>query len=229
MNISQPIIGPHHLRRAAIFLLLTAGALVLRAQSAPAPMPAPAAPGPSVAGLSQDVQELQRTVNQLSLQVENLTKENERLQQQIPSKQDLNVMIENAIAASRAETDKAISEAKTEVSKDVLADVSQQIKALAEDTDAQLKKLAAAIGDRPVATPVVAVPRTPLPANTQVKIITVQSGDTLAKIMLQYKVSKSDILSANPQVADPNKLYKGQQLAIPLKDGDPTPAAATGN
>lgn len=227
MNHFNSILGPRHLRVGGIFLLLTVGALVLRAQSAPSP--AAVTPSPLLAGMSQDVQELQRTVNQLSMQVDTLTQENERLQQQIPSKQDIQVMIQNAIAESRAETKNDIDQAKTEVSTDILADVSQQIKALAEDTDAQLKKLADAIGERPVAAPAIAVPRTPLPTNTPVKIITVQGGDTLAKIMLQYKVSKSDILSANPQVADPNKLYKGQQLAIPLKDGEPAPSAATGN
>ncbi len=227
MNISKPIMGLRHLRVGGIFLLLTAGVLVLRAQSAPPP--APVATAPSLAGMSQDVQELQRTVSQLSLQVENLTQENERLQQQIPSKQDIQVMIQNAIAESRADTKKDIDQAKADVSKDILADVSQQLKALAEDTDAQLKKLAAAIAEKPVATPVVAIPRAPLPPNTPVKIITVQRGDSLAKLAQQYKVSKSDILSANPQLSDPNKLYEGQQLGIPLKDGVSAQPAVTGN
>jgi LysM repeat protein len=225
MNNLLPFFAPRHLRRAAFALLLATTAPALQAQSAPPP--APVAPTPSVIAMSQDVQELQRTVNQLSLQVEALQQDNERLKTQIPSAQDLKIMMENAIAESRNETTKAIDEANANLSKDILANVAQQMEALAKDTNVQLKKLADAIADKPVA--VVPIKRTPLPPNTQVEKYTVKKGDSLAKIAQLYKVSPNDIMSVNLQIDDPNKLREGQELGIPLKDGASAPPAPTGN
>lgn len=43
----------------------------------------------------------------------------------------------------------------------------------------------------------------------------VQSGDTMWKIALKYKVGVSEIISANPSVSNPNMIYPGQKLNIP--------------
>jgi LysM repeat protein len=226
MNHILPYFRSRPIRWAGFALLLLTAATLLRAQSAPPP--APAAVEPSVAAMSQDVQELQRTVNQLSLQVETLQQDNARLKAQIPSTQDLKNMIDNAIAESRAETSKDITQADADLRKEILANVAQQIKAMGDDTNVQLKKLANAIADKPAA-PAVAVHRDPLPPNTKVEVYTVKRGDSIGKIALLYKVSSSDILSANPQLSDPSKVREGQQLAIPLKDGVTAVPASTGN
>lgn len=44
---------------------------------------------------------------------------------------------------------------------------------------------------------------------------TVVRGDTMWKIAARYQVGTSEIISANPQVINPNLIYPGQQLKIP--------------
>ena len=50
------------------------------------------------------------------------------------------------------------------------------------------------------------------------EIYTVVSGDSLWKIAVKYQVGLSEIIAANPQFADPNLIYPGQKVTIPLKD-----------
>ena len=40
-------------------------------------------------------------------------------------------------------------------------------------------------------------------------------GDTMWKLAVQYQVATSEIIQANPQVADPDLIYPGQILQIP--------------
>ena len=47
---------------------------------------------------------------------------------------------------------------------------------------------------------------------------TVAVGDTMWKLAVKYKVGTSEIIAANPQIADPNLIYPGQVLTIPDKD-----------
>ena len=44
---------------------------------------------------------------------------------------------------------------------------------------------------------------------------TVVKGDTMWKLAVQYEVGTSEIISANPQVTNPNLIYPGQVLTIP--------------
>lgn len=44
---------------------------------------------------------------------------------------------------------------------------------------------------------------------------TVVRGDTMWKLAVKYEVGTSEIISANPQVADPNLIYPGDRLNIP--------------
>ena len=46
----------------------------------------------------------------------------------------------------------------------------------------------------------------------------VVSGDTMWKIALKYEVGLSEIKSANPQISNPDLIYPGQILNIPLTD-----------
>jgi len=213
MNHANPIFGLRRIGWAAMALLSGVGAPSLLAQAA-----ASSTPPSAVAGMSQDVQELQRTVSQLSLRIDTLEAENERLKKQIPSTQDLKTMIENAVAESRAASAKDLSQSVAELRKELSVDETQHLDALTKEFNAQLKKLADAIADKPVAAAPV-IKRTPLPPDTQVKIIKVQRGDNLGKIAQANKVSTSDIINANPQISDFNKLREGQELAIPVKDG----------
>ncbi|MBD5151001.1 MAG: SafA/ExsA family spore coat assembly protein [Oscillibacter sp.] len=44
---------------------------------------------------------------------------------------------------------------------------------------------------------------------------TVVAGDTMWKLAVKYQVGTSEIIAANPQVANPNLIYPGQILNIP--------------
>lgn len=43
----------------------------------------------------------------------------------------------------------------------------------------------------------------------------VVQGDTMWKLAVKYQVGTSEIISANPQIANPNLIYPGQSLNIP--------------
>ena len=47
---------------------------------------------------------------------------------------------------------------------------------------------------------------------------TVAAGDTMWKLAVRYEVGTGEIIQANPQVSDPNRIYPGQVLAIPEVD-----------
>lgn len=47
---------------------------------------------------------------------------------------------------------------------------------------------------------------------------TVAKGDTMWKLAVQYEVGTSEIITANPQVANPNLIYPGESLNIPQLD-----------
>ena len=44
---------------------------------------------------------------------------------------------------------------------------------------------------------------------------TVAAGDTMWKLAVKYQVGTSEIIQANPQVANPDLIYPGQVLSIP--------------
>lgn len=50
------------------------------------------------------------------------------------------------------------------------------------------------------------------------KTHTVVSGDTLWKIAVKYQVGTSEIISANPQINNPDLIYPGQVVTIPTLD-----------
>ena len=56
------------------------------------------------------------------------------------------------------------------------------------------------------------------PAYAQTKTHTVKSGDTMWKIAVKYQVGISEIISANPQIKNPNLIYPGQKINIPNID-----------
>ncbi|MCA1053781.1 SafA/ExsA family spore coat assembly protein [Rossellomorea aquimaris] len=47
---------------------------------------------------------------------------------------------------------------------------------------------------------------------------TVKSGDTMWKIAVKYQVGVSELISANPQLGNPDLIYPGQSIAIPGVD-----------
>lgn len=51
---------------------------------------------------------------------------------------------------------------------------------------------------------------------------TVVSGDCMWKIAVKYQVGVSEIINANPQIANPDLIYPGQKLTVPLTDNTVT-------
>lgn len=47
---------------------------------------------------------------------------------------------------------------------------------------------------------------------------TVVPGDTLWKIAVKYQIGLSEIISANPQIKDPDLIYPGQKITVPNID-----------
>ncbi|MBM7556351.1 LysM peptidoglycan-binding domain-containing protein [Halanaerobacter jeridensis] len=47
---------------------------------------------------------------------------------------------------------------------------------------------------------------------------TVQPGDTLNKIAQKYEVAVDDLLAANPQIENPNFIFVGQVICIPIEE-----------
>ena len=45
---------------------------------------------------------------------------------------------------------------------------------------------------------------------------TVRSGDTLGEIAAKNGVSLKELLAANPQIKNPNLIYPGQKIRIPM-------------
>ena len=59
--------------------------------------------------------------------------------------------------------------------------------------------------------------------------VTVQHGDTLSAIATRSGVSLSSLIAANPQIANPNRIYPGDVISVPGGMGRaPTPTSATG-
>lgn len=75
-------------------------------------------------------------------------------------------------------------------------------------------------------TPVPATPSdTPTPTVTPTPIVyTVKKGDTLLAVARQFGLSVADVQSANG-IDDPRRLHIGQELIIPLKEGEGEPTA----
>lgn len=62
---------------------------------------------------------------------------------------------------------------------------------------------------------IIAVPEAhAAPATTYI----VASGDSLWKIAVKYQVGISEIIGANPQIANPNLIYPSQKINIPATD-----------
>lgn len=53
----------------------------------------------------------------------------------------------------------------------------------------------------------------------QNEIYIVRPGDTLWKTANMYQVGISELINANPQIANPNLIYIGQQIFIPKSNG----------
>ncbi|MEW6080479.1 MAG: SafA/ExsA family spore coat assembly protein [Bacillota bacterium] len=56
-------------------------------------------------------------------------------------------------------------------------------------------------------------------------LVTVRPGDTLFLIARRFGVSLNALIAANPQIANPNLIFPGQQICVPVS---PAPPACPG-
>jgi LysM repeat protein len=66
-------------------------------------------------------------------------------------------------------------------------------------------------------------PVTPEPAPTPQTYVIV-AGDTISKIAKRFDITPEDLLAANPQVKNPNKIKVGDELVIPAPESDALPS-----
>ena len=57
-----------------------------------------------------------------------------------------------------------------------------------------------------------------LDASAETDKYTVQKGDSLWKISVKYQVGLSEIIAANPQISNPDLIYPGDIVYVPLND-----------
>ena len=68
----------------------------------------------------------------------------------------------------------------------------------------------------PTPTPIPEPTPEPIPEPVEYVDYTVKKGDTLNAIAKKYNVTLSAIMAVNPQIKDPNKIYVGQVIKIPI-------------
>lgn len=66
----------------------------------------------------------------------------------------------------------------------------------------------------------------PPPPCPQGRLYTVRTGDTLYRIARRFNVPLDALIRANPQIRDPNLIYPGQQICVPV--AVPGPPGALG-
>ena len=69
---------------------------------------------------------------------------------------------------------------------------------------------------------------TPTPAPTPI-VYVIQGGDTMSKIATEHGVTLDQLMAANPDIKDANKIVEGQQIIIPAPEPvvpDPIPGSA---
>jgi len=188
---------------------------------------------PSVAGMSQDIDALQRTVGQLNARVEKLEKDNADLQKQLMTERAVKAIADNELSATKADLNDQIKQSDTAMRKEFADEMTKQIDALTKEMN---KAIAKAQGQAVAVTPVVTPGNTTAPA-TAPKFsdnfpkggvpYTVKKGDSVASIAAKYKSKIPYILNAN-KIADPKSLREGQPLFIPQDNPDPPAAAPAG-
>lgn len=158
-----------------------------------------------LASLRQDVLLLNQRVGELTMAVEQLTRDNGALQAKASQSYITLEQLNKAIA----ETNRVMQGALADQKKDVLAQVANQMEKLGHQTNAALDALAKNQATRPVVQTTFSEDFSKEGIN-----YTVQSGDSLAVIARKHNAKQQDIINAN-KISDPSKLRAGQTLFIP--------------
>lgn len=158
-----------------------------------------------LASLRQDVLLLNQRVGELTMAVEQLTRDNGALQ----AKTSQSYVTLEQLNKSLAETNRVMQVALAEQKKEVLAQIASQLEKLGRQTNAALDALAKNQATRPAVQTTFAEDFPKEGVN-----YTVQNGDTLAVIARKNNAKQQDIINAN-KIADPARIRVGQTLFIP--------------
>jgi LysM repeat protein len=158
-----------------------------------------------VANLRQDVLLLTQRVGELTMTVEQLTRENGALQ----SKANQNYVTVEQLNKAVSDMNRMIQVALADQKRDTLAQVSGQMEKLGKQTNAALDAVAKNQAARPAV-------QTSFSDDFPKEGInyTVQAGDTLAVIARKNNAKLQDIINAN-KISDPARIQVGQTLFIP--------------
>ena len=72
----------------------------------------------------------------------------------------------------------------------------------------------------PTPRPSRSIAPTPTPAPTPSTYV-IKAGDTLSNIATEHGLTLDQLLAANPDINDPNKIAEGQQIIIPTPTPEP--------
>jgi LysM repeat protein len=72
----------------------------------------------------------------------------------------------------------------------------------------------------PTPAPSRSIAPTPTAAPTPTTYV-IKAGDTLSKIATEYGLTLDELLAANPDITDPNRITEGQQIIIPAPTPEP--------
>lgn len=182
-------------RYAAVMFLLAG---IAQAQSSPPDRA-------EMASLRQDLLLLNQRVGELTMAVEQLTRDNNALQ----AKASQSYVTIEQLNKSLAEVNRTIQGGLGDQKREILAQVASQMEKLGRQTNAALDALAKSQATRPVV-------QTTFSDDFPKEGInyTVQNGDTLAVIARKHNAKQQDIVNAN-KISDPSRIRAGQTLFIP--------------
>lgn len=161
-----------------------------------------------LANLVQDVRGLTLRVNELSLKLEQLERENNELRQRA-SVADRSYVTVAQLRDAIEDVNRSVRAAVESSKADTLQHVKTQIEKLGNATNAALESLAKAQAGKPAA------PATFTEDYPKEGIkYTVQKGDTIAVIAKKTGAKQQDIINAN-KLSDPSRITVGQPLFIP--------------
>lgn len=163
--------------------------------------------GFELATLREDVRLLTQRVGELTLTVEQLTRENAQLQAKASQSHVTTEQLNRAMADLSRTLQGALADQKRET----LQQVAGQIEKLGRQTNAALDALAKAQATRPAV-------QTNFKEDFPKEGVnyTVQAGDTISGIADKMNARSSDIIDAN-KITDPTRIRVGQTLFIPQR------------
>jgi len=224
------------MRKSCLFVLIVISPLIwtgfhssMLGQSRGAPAPAPSTSFDprqvELANLRADVQSLDRRLREMTINLEELMRQNQELQAQLERQQRTqsgqlgDVVRQGQLTSAINDLHQRTQAADTELRRQIIRDVTQQIEQLGRQTQAAIDALAARVNAAPQVrtTPTAARPHTfsddfPREGITY----TVQRGDTLSAIASRNNSTVRDIQNAN-QISDPGSIQPGQTLFIPQR------------